>query len=96
MPATLYTVLQYIGHLASEGAINVDNLQPYLSCINSAHESVGLTPPAVGPAIDELRKGGGNDRAHWRTRQQGVALPAEVMTKVLDLAYAMVIQSLQV
>ena len=93
MPATLYTILKYIGRLASEGTINVDSLQPYLSCINSAHESVGLTPPAVGPVIERARKG-------WRQRQEHVggpddkriALPAEVMTKVLDLAFAMVLQ----
>lgn len=89
MPATLYTVLRYIGHLASEGTVNVNNLQPYLSCINSAHESVGLTPPAVGPAIERARKGWRQRQAHvGEAGDKRVALPAEIMKGVLDLADA--------
>ena len=57
MPATTETVLEYIGYLAREGTVHVDSAQPYLSCINTAHVAVGLVPPALGPAVEQARKG---------------------------------------
>ena len=54
LPTTQDTVVEYIGHLASTGTIGVDNIQPYLSCINTAHVQMGLEPPALGPAMRNL------------------------------------------
>lgn len=91
LPAELYTILRYVGHLAAEGTVHVDSVQPYLSCINTAHVAVGLTPPALGPAVEHTRKG-------WRQRQLRVGpqaskrlpLPPQVMRKVLHLAAKLV------
>lgn len=91
MPAEVNTVLQYLGHLAEEGTVHVDNVQPYLSCINTAHVAVGLNPPAVGPAVEQVRKG-------WRQRlihlgdekDKRLPLPPQVMSKVLGLAAQLV------
>ena len=68
IPAELNTILRYIAFLARSGTIKVDSVQPYLSCINTAHVSVGLAPPAVGPQIEQARKG-------WRQRQEWVGDP---------------------
>jgi hypothetical protein len=94
MPAVLYTVLRYIAHLASSGTISVENVQPYLSCINTAHVAVGLNPPALGPAVEQARKG-------WRQRQISVAgtekdkrlpLPAHAVRGMVRRASALVAQ----
>ena len=52
VPATTDTALLYLAHLASLGTIAADNIQPYMSCINTAHTALGLPPPAFlqGPA----------------------------------------------
>ena len=68
IPAELNTILKYIAFLASSGTVNVDSVQPYLSCINTAHVSVGLAPPAVGTQVEQARKG-------WRQRQEWVSDP---------------------
>ena len=65
VPAELNTILKYIAFLAASGTVKVDNVQPYLSCINTAHVSVGLAPPAVGTQVEQARKG-------WRQRQEWV------------------------
>ena len=91
MPAEVNTVLQYLGHLAEEGTVHVDSVQPYLSCINTAHIAVGLNPPALGPAVEQVRKG-------WRQRlvhlgdekDKRLPLPPQVMSKVLALAVQLV------
>lgn len=51
IPAELNTVLKYIAFLAASGTVKVDTVQPYLSCINTTHVSVGLSPPTVGPQV---------------------------------------------
>lgn len=86
LPASPSTVLRYIGHLAGEGMVHVDSVQPYLSCINTAHVAVGLDPPGNGPAIAQARKG-------WRQRlrhigpidDKRVPLPPWVMKRILQL-----------
>ena len=91
MPASQSTVLRYIGHMAREGTVHVDNVQPYLSCINTAHVSVGLDPPAIGPSVSQARKG-------WRQRlrhvgpidDKRVPLPPGVMKLILRLGNQLV------
>lgn len=91
-PASQDTILRYGGHLASLNTISVESIQPYFSCINTAHVQLGLAAPALGPLISHMKKG-------WRQRQvtaegvdpdKRIPLPADVMRQVLDSAVHMV------
>ena len=48
IPASPFTVLSYIGHLAELGTWAESSLQPILSAINRVHRDLGLDPPALG------------------------------------------------
>jgi hypothetical protein len=58
-PAQPSHVLCYLGYLQEEGAVKAGILQPYLSAINSWHTDMGLAKPAVGQAVNMLRRGYG-------------------------------------
>jgi len=62
-PAQPAHVLCYLGYLQEEGVVKAGSLQPYLSAINSWHADMGLAKPAVGQAINMLRRGYGEVRA---------------------------------
>ena len=90
LPASQFTILNYIGYLAEEGSVSVDNVQPYLSAINTMHTQLALDAPASGDIIAQARKG-------WRQRQttngaprdHRIPLPASEMKRILSSAVSM-------
>ena len=46
-----------LNNLQEEGVVKAGSLQPYLSAINSWHADMGLSKPAVGQAVNMLRRG---------------------------------------
>jgi hypothetical protein len=89
-PAQPAHVLCYLGYLQEEGVVKAGSLQPYLSAINSWHADMGLAKPAVGQAINMLRRGygevqGDEDDEAVRARRP---IPAYVMRALLTLAHS--------
>jgi hypothetical protein len=89
-PAKQSHVLCYLGYLQEEGAVKAGSLQPYLSAINSWHADMGLSKPAVGQAVNMLRRGygevqGDEDDEAVRARRP---IPAYVICAILTLAHS--------
>lgn len=83
-PATIDTVLLYIGWLTERGTLAEENMQPYLSCINTWHEQLGVEGPAKGPVVQQARRGMAHRQslAEGYHRDQRVPLPARVVKAV--------------
>ncbi|KAK3277751.1 hypothetical protein CYMTET_14258, partial [Cymbomonas tetramitiformis] len=47
----------HIANMLSKGTVEANNMQPYLSAINSYHEDMGFTGPAKGRAVSKAVKG---------------------------------------
>ena len=43
--------------------VHVDSVQPNLSCINTAHVSVDLDPPASGPGAERILRALGKEHS---------------------------------
>jgi hypothetical protein len=89
-PAQPAHVLCYLGYLQEEGVVKAGSLQPYISALNSWHADMGLAKPAVGQAINMLRRGygevqGDEDDEAVRARRP---IPAYVMRALLTLAHS--------
>jgi hypothetical protein len=89
-PAQPAHVLCYLRYLQEEGVVKAGILQPYLSAINSWHTDMGLAKPAVGQAVNMLRRGygevqGDEDDEAVRARRP---IPTYVMRAILTLAHS--------
>lgn len=84
LPATLETVLCYIGAVLEEGTVAATSLQPYLSAINRVHADFDFERPAQGPLVAAARKGMGFAQVDTEPRLQRKYLPAEAARAALD------------
>jgi hypothetical protein len=57
LPASVSTVLFYLGHLSQEGEVLEGSLNPYLAAVNQMHQDTGFRRPVLGHYVDLLRKG---------------------------------------
>ena len=86
LPATPWTVVNYIGHIADGGRWAADSLQPILSAINAAHRDMLLEPPACDNHFLALVRRGMR-RAQVEagdTRDSRVPLPCEHLVTILE------------
>mmetsp|Transcript_34075 Transcript_34075/g.77736 ORF Transcript_34075/g.77736 Transcript_34075/m.77736 type:complete len:350 (-) Transcript_34075:75-1124(-) len=89
LPATLSTVLAYLGWLSEEDLVHHTSLQPYLTAINSAHKDLGFDAPAEGRIITLARKGFGEIEAAERgVPPAHTALPSRVVKQILIMGLA--------
>lgn len=90
LPASVETILLYLGHLTEKGTVAAESLQPYLSAINTWHSHLGLDSPALGPAVQQARAGMARRQAlsEGYKRDQRVPLPSRVVKKILFKALA--------
>ena len=88
VPASLATVMLYVGELARRGTIQAKNLQPYLSAINKVHVDLDLPPPALGRALGAVRHGMALAQQALHARDARFPLPAHVVLSALRLGYA--------
>ena len=87
LPASLETILKYLGHLFDTGRAQATSLQPYLSAINWRQKDLGFEGPAKGPIVQAARRG------YSRLKQQfsqglppaPAPLSAAFIGKVLDI-----------
>jgi hypothetical protein len=96
-PAHPSHVLCYLGYLQEEDDVKACSLQPYLSAINSWHADMGLSKPAVGQAVNMLRRGycevqGDEDDESVLDRRP---IPAYVMRAILTLTHSTPSQSIR-
>lgn len=90
LPATPWTVVNYIGHIADGGRWAADSLQPILSAINAAHRDMLLEPPACDNHFLSLVRRGMR-RAQVEagdTRDSRIPLPCEHLLSILALGEA--------
>ena len=85
LPATVATVIAYLGWLQEQDSVHFGSLQPYMSAINTAHDDAGFARPAIGKVVGMTRKGFGELEAEIRgapERRKG--LPAPAAHKIMD------------
>ena len=84
LPASPWTVVAYVGHLADRGTWAADSMQPIFSAINSVHRDLEFEPPAVGNHfLSRVRRGLARAQAAVGTRDTRVPLPASAALQVL-------------
>ena len=86
LPATQWTVVNYIGRIAEGGRWAADSLQPILSAINAAHRDMLLEPPACDNHFLTLVRRGMR-RAQVEaggTRDSRIPLPCEHLLAILS------------
>jgi len=86
LPASVATVLRYLGDIGARGTVKADSLQPYLSAINAAHRDLMLPLPAVGDAVSRFRRGLANRQVAAGRPAARVYLPARVVCSALQWA----------
>ena len=87
LPASKWTVFNYVGYLAEGGRWAADSLQPIFSAINAAHKDYELEPPAsdnyfLSQARTGLRRAQ-VDAGH--TRDTRIPLPCEVVMDMITV-----------
>ena len=85
LPASRWTVFNYVGYLAEAGRWAADSLQPIFSAINAAHRDLDLEPPACDSHfLTQVRKGLRRAQVQaGHTRDTRVPLPCEHMLTIL-------------
>jgi hypothetical protein len=84
LPASQWTVVSYVGHLAEKGTWAADSLQPIFSAINRIHRDLGHEPPAVGNHfLTAARNGMRRAQVATSIRDSRTPLPAPAFAAVL-------------
>ena len=86
LPASRWTIFNYVGYLADEGRWAADSLQPIFSAINAAHRDLDLDPPACdNHFLTQARKGLRRAQVQaGHTRDTRVPLPCEHALTILE------------
>ena len=86
LPASRWTVVNYVGYLAEGGRWAADSLQPIFSAINAAHRDLELEPPACdNHFLAMARKGMRRSQVEaGNTRDSRVPLPCEHVLTILS------------
>lgn len=86
LPASRWTVVNYVGYLAEGGRWAADSLQPVFSAINAAHRDLELEPPACdNHFLAMARKGMRRSQVEaGNTRDSRVPLPCEHVLTILS------------
>ena len=89
LPASPWTVVAYIGHLAERGTWAAGSMRPIFSAINSVHRDLEFDPPAVGNHfLTRVRRGLERAQSALGTRDTRVPLPASAAVHILEDAEA--------
>jgi len=89
LPASIETVVAYVGYLAEAGTWAESSMQPIFSAINDAHRSLGMEPPARDSFfLQRTRAGLGRVQAAVATTDSRTPLPAEAPLAFLAAAEA--------
>lgn len=82
LPASAASVLRYVDFLSQEGRLQASTVQPYLSAINTLHEQLGFSKPAVGVPLASFLRG-------WQRRQFVITpLPSAGQQRAMPAAFA--------
>lgn len=86
LPASRWSVVNYVGHIADGGRWAADSLQPIFSAINAAHRDLDLVPPAADNHFLQLaRKGMRRAQvAAGNTRDSRIPIPCEHVLTILQ------------
>ena len=88
LPASVSTVVNYVGWMAERGTVRASSMTQYLSCISKAHTHVGLTTPVQrgGALIASIVDGMSKLQHAVYTEDEVMYLPAEIADTALDWA----------
>ena len=89
LPASPWTVVAYVGHLAERGTWAAESMRPIFSSINSVHRDLDFDPPAAGNHfLTRVRRGLARAQSALGTRDTRVPLPAAAAVRILEDAEA--------
>ena len=85
LPASPWTVVAYVGHLAEAGTWAAGSMRPIFSAINSVHRDLDFEPPAVGNHfLSRVQRGLERAQSALGTRDTRVPLAASAAVAVLQ------------
>ena len=84
LPASPWTVVAYVGHLAEAGRWAVDSMRPIFASINGVHRDLDFEPPAVGNHfLTRVKQGLARAQTALGTRDTRIPLPAPATMAIL-------------